>query len=192
MDERTSIITGSADWEVPSTYTLHLPPIAKTLLEETNKRYMFYEFILEHTRALTYTLGKRDPKRVYAKVPAWLYDIARKQNLNGVGIYLASAGWMGFLNAKYDPGADYVTVQVYRNFFRVFGNPLFSESFKPQILLMTDNPLYRRPWKVFDQRHRLAKRLKYVKSRYRLTRTNTMLLYLAFFLRFYKDTMRRD
>jgi len=34
--------------------------------------------------------------------------------------------------------------------------------------------------------------LKYVKARYRLTRTNTMLLYLAFFLRFVKEKMVRE
>jgi len=174
-----------------STYVVRLPPIAKALLEETNRRYMFYEFIVTNTRLMTFALGKRDPKRVYAKVPEWLYRIARDQGLNGVGIYLVSVGWMHFLNAKYDPGTRYITVQVYRNFYKAFGEPLFSESYRATIEELMDNELYRRPHKVFDLSHRIAKRLRYVKSRYGLTRTNTLLLYLAYFLRYVKDTMER-
>lgn len=173
------------------TYIVKLPPIVKALLEETNRRYMFYEFITTRTRFLTYALGRRDAKRVYAKVPVWLYEIASSQGLNSVGVYLVSVGWMSFFNAGFDPATPSISVQVYRNFYKAFGDPLFSTRYREKILQLMNNEMYWHPHKVFDSSHRLAKRLRYVKERYRLTRTNTVLLYLAFFLRYIKDTMER-
>lgn len=174
-----------------STYVVLLPPLAKALVEEVNRKYMFYEFICNYTRALTCRVSPRDRKRVYARVPTWFYEMAKLQGFNSIGIYLLASAWMDFLKLEPDPRVPSTTVQVYRFLYRSFGDPLFPEWYRSRIEGILSR-WWLRPHKVFDMNHRLARRLRYVKERYKLTRTNTMILYLAFFLRFVKDKMVRE
>jgi len=173
-----------------STYVVYLPPLAKALLEETNRKYMFYEFICNHTRVLTHRL-RPDRGRVWVTIPAWFYEMARQEGFNSVGIYLLANAWMGFFNLEPSSSVPSVSVRVYKPFRKLFGDPLFPELYRAKIEEIVSR-WWKRPHKVFDSTHRLARRLRYVKQRYRLTRTNTMLLYLAFFLRFVKDKMVRE
>jgi len=96
-----------------STYVIYLPPLAKALLEEVNRKYMFYEFICNHTRALTRRINPRDKRRVYAKIPRWFYEMARQEGFNSVGIYLLSSAWMDFFNLEPDPRVPSTSAQVY-------------------------------------------------------------------------------
>jgi len=173
-------------------YRVYLPSLAKALLEETNRKYQFYEFIISNTSALTHSINPQNRKQVYVKVPLWFYDLAKQQGFNEVGIYLLSAGWMNFFNAKMESKTPAKTVRVYEFLYKAFGIPLFPERYKVVIETILNNRLYQRPWKVFDYNHRVAKRLMYVRKRYGLTKTNTMLLYLAFFLKYIKDFMVRQ
>jgi len=174
-----------------STYVVYLPPLAKALVEEVNRKYMFYEFICNYTRALTRRVSPRDRKRVHARVPTWFYEMAKLQGFNSVGIYLLSSAWMDFFNLEPNPKVPSTSVQVYGFLYRSFGDPVFPDWYRPKIETITSR-WWLRPHKVFDMNHRLARRLRYVKERYKLTRTNTMLLYLAFFLRYVKDRMVRE
>jgi len=173
------------------TYVVYLPPLAKALLEETNRKYQFYEFIISNTSALTHSINPKDKKHIYVKVPLWLYVLAKQQGFNSVGIYLLSVSWMSFFGAKFEPRVPSVSIKVYRFLYRAFGVPLFPELYRPMIESVLDNRLYYKPHKTYEYNHRVAKRLRYVKKRYGLTRTNTMLLFLAFFLKYMKDFMVR-
>ena len=62
------------------TYVVYLPPLAKALLEETNRKYQFYEFVISNTSALTHTIVPSDRRRIYVKIPAWIYGMAKEDS----------------------------------------------------------------------------------------------------------------
>ena len=165
-----------------STYVIRLAPLEKALLDYINRRYMFYEFLIERYYYLFKAIPKPS-KRIYAYIPLWLYEYLRSHNIrNSVSMYLVTVTVKNLFNTPDTYRETMKAVRVYDTFADFFGKEInVAESVRPKLDYVASLSYAWHPTKVFAAYSQLAYRVRWCKKRYRLTRRNALLLYLAYF-----------
>ena len=175
-----------------STYVVKLTPLEKALLDYVNKKYMFYEFLVDKYCFLFKAIPKHS-KRVYIYIPAWLYELLRSMGItNSISIYLDTVIIKNLFNAYDVYDQQMKRIRVYDTIANFFGRRItVPEMLRDKVEQLASSSYANHPTKVFSAYSRIAKHLRWCKKRYGLTRRNALLLYLAYFVTAMKERMVR-
>lgn len=175
-----------------STYVVRLAPLEKALLDYVNRRYMFYEFLVDKY----YFLFKAIPKprrRIYVYIPAWLHGVLESMGItNSVSIYLDTVAIKNAFNAYDVYDQQMKRIRVYDTIASFFGKKItVPEVLRDRVEQLASSSYAKHSTKVFSAYSKIAKHLRWCKKRYGLTRRNALLLYLAYFVTAMKEKMVR-
>lgn len=174
-----------------STYVIKLAPLEKALVDYINRKYMFYEFIIDRYYYLFKAIPK-PKKRIYAYIPSWMYEFLDSISLNNnVSKYLNTVIIKNLFNAFDVYSQPLKAVRVYDTMATFFGLRItVPESIRGEIEKLVSSSYAKHYTKVFSAYSNIAKHLRWGKKRYGLTRRNTLLLYLAYFTTMKEKMMR--
>lgn len=165
-----------------STYVIKLAPLEKALVDYINRKYMFYEFIIDNYYYLFKAIPK-PKKRIYAYIPAWMHNFLSSVGItNDVTRYLNVVIIKNLFNIPDVYNLPLKAVRVYDTIATFFGLRItVPESIRDKIETLASSSYAKHYTKVFSAYSNISRRLRWCKKRYGLTRRNALLLYLAYF-----------